>query len=159
MPHVIQQLPFGIAPSEKSPSDSQKYNSYVMYLWVSITESIDVEPTSESPCFRVVFDTGFDGQFLMRDADLAKTIGKETANKIILRPEDKVPNAWKKHPIEYHEATVWLWPNIVGKREPDRQRKAVPLDLSFGIALIGNTREGEAPDKPPLLGIQAVLFG
>ncbi len=147
MQNFISQLPFGVVTEDGKtyplPNGESTYHNDVIYLWVSITESLAEEhsPTADTPRFPVIFDTGFNNDAIIDRKNLVLWVGADVCDKILrrsvnksLKIEDKKTKQFEI--IQKYYAGVWIWPNVPGSREPDVKRKAIPIDLPEEIAVI-----------------------
>lgn len=58
--------------------------------------------------------------------------------------------------VNRHEATVWLYPNIAGKREAALDKRPQLLEMKKGIAVYPSAGVPPGP-RLPLLGLAALL--
>jgi hypothetical protein len=154
MPALIQRLPFGPARSELQLTvplgNPVPLLTDQIVLWVSVAPLGDELPP-DSPRFPAILDTGFNNGFLLQKSQLigwASPGVYEHCDRsgVILR------SAGELIPLYY--ASVWVYPNIPGSRDPRPNGTPFYLDIPGGIAL---TPSGSRVTKSlPLIGTAAI---
>lgn len=157
MPILIDRLPFGpIPPGAILPTplgDPIPHLTDRIVLWASITDVHAIQLPPRSPIFPVVFDSGFNSDFLIQKRQFMSWTAQGVYehcfyNGAYLRPPGEA--------IPLAEALVWIHPNRPGTWEVLPNGKPFCLSLSTGIAV---TPPGSRYEKSiPLLGLSAIRF-
>jgi hypothetical protein len=151
MPRILRDRPFSPEPTVISqpglPVISVVANQIV--VWVSIsrreTESLPVT----APRIPAVLDTGFTGTFLVQERQLSEWCGI---------PVDRLPRSGSIRiggaTLPIHAASVWLCPNLPGRRDEMRGGEPLRLSLNAGLAIWPSSLPGAR--RLPLLGMEAL---
>ena len=120
-------------------------------VWMSVHMGGLLEPEESVPRFPALLDTGNNFGFSIQDRQLHQWAGIDPALLDLLgnvEINDQV--------VLCREATVWLYPNVPGRREVASNRPPYLLNLAKGIAVYPPDAATSSP-RLPLLGLPSWL--
>ena len=135
--------------------------SHQIIVWVSVTTVEQFDPPTDRR-FPAILDTGHNDNFAISPLQLrmwARLHWHELPEEGVSRFYDAGPVIGSVA-VPMRRAVVWLHPNQHGWRDHfDPLRPAVPIELSYGIAVYGKELVGEDPNTPKLKGPRLPLLG
>jgi hypothetical protein len=120
-------------------------------VWVSVHLSGVLEPEERIPTFPALLDTGNNLGFSVQERHLRDWAG--IAPGLLEYLGDIEVN---KQVVALRKATVWLHPNVPGRRDAADERRPFRLRMPVGIAVYGPDADPPGP-RLPLLGLPALL--
>jgi hypothetical protein len=120
-------------------------------VWVSVDLTGTLRPEKNIPKFPTLLDSGNNSNFAIQHRHLRQWAGIDPAALRLLGSGDIA-----EQPIEWHEATLWLYPNVPGTRDIDPEKPPLLLEMERGIAVYPHDADPPGP-RLPLLGLRAVL--
>jgi hypothetical protein len=156
VPTVLNSLPYGSVPLYLRGKPWRKVLPHQIFVWVSVTPPgvlWDEFPTKPD-AFPALLDTGCNHNFSIREEDLYPCSGLYTAHlpQAARRPERPINGVQ----TPFFEADLWIYHNKPGRRDELLDVEPFHIELPGGI---GVYRPNDVrPDKPPLLGLQALDY-
>ena len=120
-------------------------------VWMSVHLPGVLEPEQDTPRFPALLDTGNNFGFSMQERHLRDWAG--IAPGLLEYLGDIEVNG---QVVELRKATVWLNPNVPGRRDAAVDRRPFRLRMSVGIAVYTPDADPPGP-RLPLLGLPALL--
>jgi hypothetical protein len=150
MTKILDRLPMtGQSEELRFQDRSLPIHPNQLIAWVSVHLAGATSPEPNTPYFPALIDTGSNFGFTLQERHLNDWAG--------IRPERlRVIGARRldgRH-VPCRAATVWLYANRPGTREPFAGRPPVCLEISKGIAVVPENSV-QAEPRLPLLGLSA----
>jgi hypothetical protein len=152
MTRILDRLP--ILDKRTFPTfdeKSVKVHRNQILVWVSIHLAGVLQPEQNIPKFPALLDTGNNFDFSIQHRHLREWAGVDSALFPLLGDVEI-----DDQPVDRHEATVWLYPNIPGTRDIPSGSPPFRLSMRKGIAVYARDAVPPGP-RLPLLGLPALL--
>jgi len=120
-------------------------------VWVSIHLAGESQPEANIPRIPALVDTGNNFDFSIQHRHLRDWAGIDPALLPLLGDI-----AINERIVHCHQASVWLYPNVPGKREIAHDKLPLRLRMKKGIAVYPRDAVPPGP-RIPLLGVAALL--
>jgi hypothetical protein len=152
VPRIIRDLPFLDQPRVvEVGGEFVRIRPYQVVVWVSLAELGAAPFDNRTPRIPAVYDTGFNGDFLIGERHLTRWAGVDPRHFLKVGKD----NVWG-HSVDKRMANLWLHPNVSGTTDAATQGPPFRLELVGGILIVPKENQvANQQARLPLLGMRA----